>query len=276
MLTKHKFVLIGKFLVCFSEYLDFQYELSKLWGGFFFTIQSNEAALKLALKKVPCLRRLNSYDGWHFQSHYGITKISYTIKREDVFAFEYKESVKNLTILITNNDCKFFRLSQQFGLMIALHESCIGLHGVTLMCRNEVVILSAPSGTGKTTLGHLLEEYFDGMIINGDFALLSVSEDGVIFEPTPFCGTSRRALNHRVRVNRVVFLEQSTKNQWSVLDTRTAMIKFLANTFIPSWDKNMSSIIQENIAKCISFLKINSFAFVPEVKAAEMFFNHIE
>ena len=171
-------------------------------------------------------------------------------------------------------DC-YVRLGIQHALMISLLRECVGLHGVTLLCGNEIIILSAPSGTGKTTLGKLLEKYSDAIIINGDFALLTPTDDGVIFEPTPFCGSSGRCLNHRVRVNRVVFLEQGKTNEWRKLEEREAIIRFMSNAFVPTWDGGMQQAVQENILKCISMLKVNLFSFAPTQEAAEMFLNQL-
>lgn len=163
------------------------------------------------------------------------------------------------------------RIGIQYGVMLALARQCIGLHGVTLLCGDEILILSAPSGTGKTTLARLLESHCGAVTINGDFALLSVSEDGVIFEPTPFCGSSGRCLNHRLRVGRLVFLEQAGTNAWYSLSGREALLRFMNNAFVPSWDGCLQRAVQENVMRCISSLKMNAFAFTPTREAAELF-----
>lgn len=178
--------------------------------------------------------------------------------------------------MVNGQERKCVKLGIQFGILTALYRKCVGLHGVTMLCGNEIVVLSAPSGTGKTTLARLLEKYCDAIMINGDFAMLSVSNEGVIFEPTPFCGTSGRCLNHRVKINRIVFLSQSPINQGHDLFGREAMMYFMNNSFIPTWDPKMQLAIRTNIMKCISNLRVSLFRFAPTREAAEYFFDVIQ
>ncbi len=159
----------------------------------------------------------------------------------------------------------------QFGLLLALRRHCVGLHGVTLLLGDEIVILSAPSGTGKTTLARLLEEHAGALTVNGDFALLTPTEDGVIFEPTPFCGTSGRCLNHRLRVSRIVFLAQARDNVWRELPARDAVNRLMSNAFVPTWNDGLQQPVRENIIRCVPALRIDSFAFAPVPEAAEVF-----
>lgn len=214
------------------------------------------------------------YDGWFVQEKQNGPAAMYFQKGRLLFGLRFAEQNVVTVFIKKALDC-YVRLGIQHALMISLLRECVGLHGVTLLCGNEIIILSAPSGTGKTTLGKLLEKYSDAIIINGDFALLTPTDDGVIFEPTPFCGSSGRCLNHRVRVNRVVFLEQGKTNEWRKLEEREAIIRFMSNAFVPTWDGGMQQAVQENILKCISMLKVNLFSFAPTQEAAEMFLNQL-
>ena len=203
------------------------------------------------------------------------TTSMYSLKGKSVFTLRYQPGHYIVTVLADQADLNAVRMGAQFGVMIALHRDCVGLHGVTLLCGREIIILSAPSGTGKTTLAGLLERYCDAIVINGDFALLSPSTEGVVFEPTPFCGSSGRSLNRRMRVNRIVFLGQAESNEWRNLQGREAAKQFMSNVFIPTWDESMKQIVQNNVVKCIQMLEVNSFSFVPTQDAAKEFFSHL-
>lgn len=210
-----------------------------------------------------------SPDGWSFNTVGGYWLIVYSVNGKAKFAFETERTIRKMTVFVRQlNDAA---IALQYAVLLALKDCCVGLHGVTLLCGDKIAVLSAPSGTGKTTLAHLLEKYKDAIVINGDFAMLSVEGNGVIFEPTPFCGSSGRRLNHRLRIDHVVFLEQSPDNRWRNLSGREAVTRFLSNSYVPQWDMDVRRTIQNNILQIIPLIQVSSFAFTPEQKAAEMF-----
>lgn len=271
MLTKTGYIACGQYCVRVLG----SFVLPSKPRNSFVTLQNcadfDQVDLTLRLESLLTTKNELPEEGWscsfYQNKHYAI----YAEKREPIFAVAYEDSMSEITIHVRPEMSKAGMLGIQYGMMLGLYQKCVGLHGVTLLCGDEVVILSAPSGTGKTTLAHLLENYDDAIVINGDFALLSIEEGGVVFEPTPFCGSSGRCLNHRVQVNRVVFLEQSPTNQWRAITSREAISRFMDNSFIPTWDARIQQTVQENILKCISMLKVNVFSFAPTSIAAEMF-----
>lgn len=213
---------------------------------------------------------------WIVTEDKGLTQVVHCLNGKPVFGLRYEGSVKDISVLIKDTLSHHVRIGIQFGIMLGLYRHCVGFHGVTILCGEEIIILSAASGTGKTTLAKLLEKHCDAIVINGDFALLKPTEEGLVFEPTPFCGSSGRALNHRLKVNRVVFLGQAKENVWRELDGREAMMGFMGNAFIPYWNVEMEKTVQDNILKCISKVRLNRFDFAPTQEAAETFFKNIE
>ncbi len=208
-------------------------------------------------------------DGW-YASAGEAEELEVTCVRagQRLFTLRYGGERGKVTLIADEARPGSVRLGLRYGMLLALRKTCLGLHGVTLLCGNEVVILSAPSGTGKTTLASLLERYEDAIVINGDFALLTPAEDGLWFEPTPFCGTSHRCLNVRTRVHRIVFLGQSPVNVWRTLDAREAALCLLSNAFVPEWDLSAQQTLQEHALRCISLARMDRFDFAPTREAA--------
>ena len=240
------------------------------WTRFLSKNDSQPAAVTLRLEEAAIDAGNRKPDGWVISDRNSSQQAVYVSKGIALFALQCCDA-NNVTVCVRKAMDSYVRIGLHYGLLLALHRECVGLHGVTILCGDEVVVLSAPSGTGKSTLAHLLETHCDAITINGDFALLSMTEEGVVFEPTPFCGTSGRCLNHRVRIDRVVFLSQAAVNEWRELNGREAMTQFMSNAFVPVWNDCMAQTVQKNISRCISALRMSSYAFAPTQEAAELF-----
>ena len=192
------------------------------------------------------------------------------------FQIEFGPANELVHIVTDANPMRNFRLGMQHALMLQFSKVCIGLHGVTISYQGQNIVLSAPSGTGKTTLAKLLQQYCGAEVINGDFAFLSIHESGgVVFEPTPFCGTSGQCVNSRVEIDRIVFLSQAKENKWVPLKTRDVCKLLLDNVFVPEWDGEKRTQIHESVFRVIDRIPIEQFAFMPEAEAAKMFITHV-
>ncbi len=250
--------------------------LQKDWGKYLQKSNNVQFDLSLDVESVESFGNKRFSETWNIRNCSGENIVVYSDGKKPLFGLQYQPEQNQMKVYIQDNRSNSVRMALLYGILTAMHHEFIGLHGVTLLCAKEIIILSAASGIGKTTLSKLLEEYCDAIVVNGDFALLYPNDDGVIFEPTPFCGTSRRCLNQRLPVSRIVFLGQAKENQWRKLDGREAVIRFMSNAFVPTWDNVMQQTVQDSILKCISLVKVNEYNFAPTQAAAEEFLKQVE
>ena len=224
----------------------------------------------ITMKPLLDIHSCGNADGWVDSQAGNMHIVTYCVHGVVLFVLTY-ENINKVDVWIRQGDAKGFSLGLQHAMLIALSDRCIGLHGATLICKDRLVTLSAPSGTGKTTLANLLRKYSEAALINGDFALVSVVDEQVVFEPTPFCGTSGCCLNYRLPLSNIVFLSQSLQNTYRAISPREAIISLLSNVFVPDWDSSISDRIHQTVFKIASVLKFSAYAFAPNREAALMF-----
>lgn len=263
----------GRYSICLEGVPDQVGVLLRSWRSFEnpHVHKPEECDVVLHIAESDLISGFRIRAGWTSQSFNGKQQALYSDGNRTRFGLQYDFQSRDVTISVNDTNLNDIRLGLQFGLLIALHNECVGLHGVTMLCGHEAIILTAPSGTGKTTLSHLLEQNSDAVTINGDFALLRPTKEGIVFEPTPFCGTSGRALNYRIPVHRIVFLSQAEDNKWKPLTGRQAMIRCLDNAFIPVWDSCLLQPIRDNLMRIVSLVNVTTFAFAPAKEAALVF-----
>lgn len=225
----------------------------------------------LQIAKMPACSTRN---GWEYRHNDNKICATYSYQGKQCFTVVYDYLSCAAPLSVIGSSSLNLLSGMQYACLLALASEYIGLHGVTVVCGNRVVILSAPSGTGKTTLANLLCRHCNATIVNGDFAMLSAEgSKGVDFIPTPFCGTSRICQNNHLKVDRIVFLEQSQRNEWLALDVRNTIVRIMSNIFIPEWDSDKQSSIKSLAIEAATSIPTGVFSFAPTQEAAEMFFS---
>lgn len=232
--------------------------------------KKNDVCIRIASGSMPKVS--NHTDMWSYSEKNENVCAVFSENNSPRFALVYGRNSGVIDVILNNKTSVNIRLSLHYALMTAFSKSCVGVHGVTVICGDKLVILSAPSGTGKTTLSNLLRKYQNAAVINGDYALLSVDEDGTVyFEPTPFCGSSEICHNYRFTLDRIVYLEQSEQNVWRDLSPQEACASLFSNCFMPIYDMQARERILSNALKIVEYVPASCFAFAPNEAAAEIF-----
>ena len=98
---------------------------------------------------------------------------------------------------------------------VLLHSDRMLFHGVAMIYKGRGYVLTAPSGTGKTTQFRNLRAIYgeECRIISGDKPVIRrISEDVFRIYPSPWNGKEHWAGNEIIRLHAVVWLEQAKEN----------------------------------------------------------------
>lgn len=116
-----------------------------------------------------------------------------------------------------------------------LKYRCVIFHSVSFLLNGKAWLITAPSGTGKTTqlFNWAVSHPRELTIINGDKTLLSLQEDGSIIASTsPWKGKESLTSSHTAPLGGIVYLYQGDENMLEYADTRRMIIPFFQQFFL--------------------------------------------
>ena len=165
--------------------------------------------------------------------------------------YDYDENVdKCLAVVISNEDwseinctlcdtgkvfdieprCLVFNALGEIFRFIMLKRNGIVIHSSSMSYKNQGVLFSAPSETGKSTHTGLWRKYYpdDTCIINDDTPTILLKNGIPMLCGTPWSGTSEINMNKSVPLKAIVFLRRGLENTISPLNPVQA-ISYLAN-----------------------------------------------
>lgn len=103
-------------------------------------------------------------------------------------------------------------------------------HGVALIYGKGAYVLTAPSGTGKSTQYSNLRTMYGNRIriINGDKPILGWASDGqIIVHPSPWTGKERWAGKEKAPLHGIILLEQGQTNIVRPMDMHEAVLPII-------------------------------------------------
>lgn len=121
---------------------------------------------------------------------------------------------------------EFYALIGVTSRTLLRHGKCL-FHGVAFLWHGLAWIITAPSGTGKTTqLRHWQKLFGDEIeLINGDKPVMECREDETVWlYPSPWNGKENLSGTASGRLGGVIYLEQADQNEISRMDLRACMI----------------------------------------------------
>lgn len=113
-------------------------------------------------------------------------------------------------------------------------------HGVLMEYEGNGLIISAPSGTGKTTHARLWRDNRHALIINGDRAVCRKVDGIWTGFGLPWSGTSGEQINRNVPIKAMVILKRSGENQAFRISGIDAFGAALPNVLSSVWDAGLT------------------------------------
>jgi len=145
---------------------------------------------------------------------------------------------------------------------LVIHASAIKLNG-------RAIVLSAPSGTGKSTQAKLWATHRGVTILNDDTPCLRVENGEVQAYGTPWCGSKNIFVNDSAPVSAIVVLEQGKENVVRKLSAEETVSRFLPRCFLPYHDTQFMKAALAIFEKVISRVPVYLYSCRPDSSAVD-------
>ena len=161
-----------------------------------------------------------------------------------------------------------------FVSLFALEKQMIARQAVILHCSvvktgDQVMLLSGPSGIGKSTHADLWVKYKNAKVINGDRTLICKRNDQWMSLGWPICGSSEICHNEDYPISRVVFLGQAKENQGRRLSYVEGIKHLISQTTANNWNADFVQKVWQIIEEMAADVPVYEYACNMEKAAVE-------
>ena len=167
--------------------------------------------------------------------------IHHNTANQPCLVYKIDAAWKNIDIILdeTNTAGRYaFEYLTKIIPFVFLEFQALVIHGALMEYDGKGIILSAPSGTGKSTHAHFWRDNYRGLIINGDRSLCR-KKDGIwTGYGMPWCGSSGEYINRDVPIRAIVVLQQAEENEVRLLTPLEGFQRMYENLVLPQWDKD--------------------------------------
>lgn len=197
-------------------------------------------------------RRENGGFDWLTQTPEGQSALSFRISPDWTKFTLYGDETQ------TDGAAAFREFGSLFSYAVLSRHACV-LHGVVMEYDGMGVLVTAPSGTGKTTHTRMWRDRENALILNGDRALCR-KRDGVWYAyGMPWAGSSGEYINRRAPISAIVTLRQAAENRVRRLPAFEGCVCLMQRIFAPVWRgtlQNRALDLTEELAAEIPMLEL--------------------
>lgn len=193
-----------------------------------------------------------------------------------VFNKKLKRAVIRLNPTYVNDlATQEYVLSGVIFLEMAIMSGFIPIHASAINYKNQAILFSAPSTTGKSTQAKLWQSFDQNIsIINDDKPLLFVKDDKFYVQGSPFSGKTSENMNVSVPLKTILFIKQSRINQIDLLNETDALKEVIKNTQKPK-DHKAYHILLTNIDKLINDIPMYEYQVTKDITAVDYLYEKI-
>lgn len=141
--------------------------------------------------------------------------------------------------------------------LLALERRMVPRGGLILHCaymryREEAILFSAPSETGKTTQATLWEKYRGSRVINGDRSLLQCVDGRWTAQGWPVCGSSEVCHDEATPIRAIVMLSQGKTDTVQRLSPYQAFSQIYSQITINRWNGEAHRQAMDGIERLVT------------------------
>lgn len=158
----------------------------------------------------------------------------------------------------TDGESAFHEFGSLFSYAVLPHHACV-LHGVVMEHEGRGILITASSGTGKTTHTRMWRDYKNALILNGDRCLCRKIGNIWYAYGMPWSGSSGEYINRKVPVSCIISLNRGNTNTVMPMSVFDGSIYLMQRIFAPVWRgelQNTALNICEELATEIPMLKL--------------------
>ena len=151
-----------------------------------------------------------------------------------------------------------------------LAHGLLTFHGVLMEYEGNGIIISAASGTGKTTHARLWRDLRCALIINGDRAVCAKTAEGWTGYGLPWSGTSGEQINRSVAIRALVVLRRGETNEVHRISALEAFHQVFAHVLHPSWDKALTEKMMDLLESFLRDVPIFLLSCRPDAESVDV------
>lgn len=145
------------------------------------------------------------------------------------------------------------------------------VHASVIRCDGWGYLMTAPSGTGKSTHTRLWQENIPHSdLMNDDNPIVRVIGDKAIVYGSPWSGKTPCYRNIQAPIGAFVRIQQRPENSIRRLEPLEAFAEFLSAVSIMKWDHRVYNGICDGISELIRLCKVYELGCLPDAAAAHL------